>query len=119
MVWCRIELTFRGELKAIAPAFLLQVSVHGLNQARSKRAPVNVADRCRQRIGGIGTHGAAQAQQCTYHLLHLLFGRTPISNHRDFDFRGRVFSDAQLMFRCCQESDTARLSELQGTLHVA
>ena len=80
---------------------------------------MNMADGGCQGIGGIRTHGAPHAQQRAYHFLDLILGRSSVSDHGNFDFRGRVFRDTHLMFRRREKRNAARLAEFQGTLNVA
>ena len=73
----------------------------------------------RERVGRVGTHGAANAQERTDHPLHLLLGCAAVADYGHLDFGRRIFRHPETMLGCRQQCDAARLSKLQRALGVA
>ena len=89
-------------------------------QPRPRRAVrASVADRHRQRVGGVGRFGLAGGQQHLDHHLHLRLFGVADADHRLLDQVGGVFGDRQFHQRQRRQRRAARLAELQRRLRVA
>ena len=76
---------------------------------------MQMADRNRQSIGGIGRlWNLRQIQQSRNHVLHLLLLRPAVANHSGFNGKWRVLSDFESRRRRGQHGDSAFLSQLKA-----
>ena len=81
---------------------------------------MHVADRDRERIGGVvRRRRRVEAEQQLDHLLHLVLLRAAEADDRALDLGRRVLGDRQPRLRRRQQRDAARVPELQRAAHVA
>ncbi|ABA48884.1 hypothetical protein BURPS1710b_3404 [Burkholderia pseudomallei 1710b] len=81
-------------------------------------AAVRVADRHAERVGRIGAGPPGQAQQPGDHLLHLLFRRAAVADHRLLELQRRVLGDGQAARYEPADRGAARLAEEQRRLRI-
>ena len=79
---------------------------------------MGVTNGAGQRIGGIGSRCAWQAQKLHHHVLHLFLGRLAVADHRLLDLQRRVFGNRQPGMDQRAERRTARLAKEQRRLRV-
>ena len=79
---------------------------------------VGVADRDRERVGGVGGLRPEPGQQALDHRGDLILRGMAGADHRALDRIGRIFVDRQAGERGRQQRDAARLAELEGRHRV-
>ena len=79
---------------------------------------VDMADRHRQGVGGVGLGDLGQSQQGLEHLLHLPLLGPPLPHHGLFDLQRGIFGHRQTGIDSRHNGRAAGLPQLEGTLHI-
>ena len=85
-----------------------------LQRAERALAVVGVAQRHRQRVGGVGLWRAVELEQAHHHGLHLLFAGVAVADHRLLDLQRGVFGNRQIGQHQRRQRRAARLAQQQG-----
>lgn len=80
---------------------------------------MGVADRHRERIGGVGLKRTGHTEQHAHHVLNLGFIRSALADHGLFDLLGGVFMDTQALAYQRANRRAARLPELDCRIGIA
>ncbi len=79
---------------------------------------IGVTDGHGQGIGGIAARCAAETEQGTHHMLHLLFFRLPVPGHGLLDLPGSIVIHGQALLHDRCYSCASGLAQFEGGTHI-